>query len=194
MTSEIELHNSNPQDKPTHTIRDTVIFTLIAFFAIVGVRLYITEPFVVDGASMDPTFASGQYLIVDKVSYDFEKPARGDVIIFKYPADVNLDFIKRVIGLPGETVRIRNGIVTISNGSSTPFTLTETYVQNDHKAYDSITTTLGPAEYFVMGDNRAQSSDSRRWGPVPSNLIIGRPIARLFPPAVFSIFPGRITE
>ena len=153
------------------------------------IRSFIIEPFVVEGASMDPTFSTGQYLIVDRISYRFETPKRGDVIVFQYPNDPRLDYIKRIIGLPGEEISINNGVTTIKN-SEMPngFTLDESYVTESHKSYTNVTSLkLGPTQYFVMGDNRAFSSDSRAWGPLDSSLIIGRPIARLWP---VSILPG----
>jgi signal peptidase I len=181
-----------------HFLWEIVKFAVIALVIIVPVRMFVAEPFIVSGDSMDPTFATGQYLIVDQLSYHFEQPARGDVIIFRYPKDPSIFFIKRIIGLPGETVSINNGVITIYNtqhpeGSSTGITLSEPYIAADHRSYDTSTTTLGPTQYFVMGDNRNQSSDSRVWGPVDRSLIIGRPIVRLLPPSSLAVLPGRDT-
>lgn len=140
---------------------------------------------------MDPTFETGQYLIVDQVTYRFSEPARGDVIILKYPREPRTYFIKRIIGLPGETIEIKNGNVTIATPSNpSGFTLAEPYIAAENKGDDSFATTLGRDEYFVLGDNRVQSSDSRSWGALPKNLIVGRPLVRLFPLGTMSIFPG----
>lgn len=163
-------------------------FQLIAIAAIVVIpfRLYIAQPFMVDGASMDPTFKDGQYLIVDELTYHFNTPERGSVLIFKYPNDPSKFFIKRVIGLPGEEVRINKGVVTIVNAENPQgFTLEEPYIK--FKKEETMSYTLNEGEYFVMGDNRLGSADSRVWGAVPEDNIIGRPFVRFIPPA---LFPG----
>lgn len=179
-------------------IWEIVKFVIIALIIIIPVRTFVADPFIVSGDSMDFTFANNQYLIVDQLSYHFENPSRGDVIIFRYPKDPSVFFIKRVIGLPGETVAINNGIVTIYNAQyplgGPGLTLDEPYVSPEHRSYDTSTTTLGADQYFVMGDNRNESSDSRVWGPVPRDLIVGRPILRLFPLSTLSVFPGRDTD
>ncbi|MEK7147899.1 MAG: signal peptidase I [Patescibacteria group bacterium] len=175
---------------------------VISILIVIPFRLYIARPFIVDGASMYPIFKNGQYLIVDEVTYHFQTPERGSVLIFQYPKDTCepftkqlMDkkrsscrkFIKRVIGLPGETVSIRDGKVTIiNNDHPNGFTLDELYVQLPKE--DSANYIVGQDEYFVMGDNRAASSDSRIWGTVPSRDIIGRPFLRVYP---ISILPGR---
>ncbi len=167
---------------------------VIAIAYILGfwvIKPFIIEPFIVDGASMDPTFSTGQYLIVDRLSYRFEKPARGDVIVFEYPNDPSIYYIKRIIGLPGETVNIKNGVVTITKSSEkSTITLSEPYIEENHKSYENMQVALTDSQYFVMGDNRAQSSDSRYWGPLPANLITGRPLVRLTPPTQIAVFPG----
>jgi signal peptidase I len=156
---------------------------VLAVVIVVPFRLFIAQPFIVDGASMDPTFATGQYLVVDELSYHFETPARGSVLIFKYPLDTSKYFIKRVIGLPGETVSISNGIVTIINAAHPKgFILDEPYVA--FPKVDSSTRTLKANEYFAMGDNRLGSADSRLWGPVYTQDIVGRPIIRFWPPTL----------
>lgn len=159
---------------------------LLSLLIVVPFRLYIAQPFIVDGASMDPTFETGDYLIVDEITYRFKTPERGSVLIFKYPRDPRKSFVKRVIGLPEETVSISSGQVTIRNTENPDgLVLDEPYVKfaKDETA-DYV---LGPDEYFVMGDNRLGSADSRIWGPVPEANIIGRPIIRFLPPG---FFPG----
>jgi signal peptidase I len=159
---------------------------ILSLVIVVPFRLYIAQPFVVDGASMDPTFKDGQYLIVDELSFQIREPHRGEVLIFKYPKDPSKYFIKRVIGLPHEGVSIKDGIVTIMNAEHPEgLKLNEPYVK--YAKEDTSTTTLGAGEYFVLGDNRAQSADSRFWGTVPEANIIGRPLLRILPP---SYLPG----
>ncbi|MHB0978131.1 MAG: signal peptidase I [Minisyncoccota bacterium] len=163
---------------------------LIAVLVIIPFRMFVAQPFIVDGASMDPTFRDKQYLIVDELTYHFTPPERGSVIIFKYPNDPSKYFIKRIIGLPGETVKIDNGQVTVINPARPEgFVLTEPYVV--FKKADSSTLKLSNDEYFVMGDNRLGSADSRMWGPVPKTDLIGRPILRVWP---ISIWPGDETD
>jgi signal peptidase I len=156
---------------------------------------------------MDPTFATGQFLIVDRLTYRFENPSRGDVIVFKYPNNPSVYYIKRIVGLPGEIIDIQEGKISITKSvtstttnATTTFSstlkvlLNEPYVENIHRSYDNFHTELSPNEYFVMGDNRAESSDSRVWGPLDKNLIVGRPIVRLLPITSVSILPGEYNQ
>ncbi len=167
-----------------------VKLVVIAVVIVIPFRLFIAQPFIVDGASMDPTFRNSQYLIVDEFTYHFNTPERGSVLIFKYPKDPKKFFIKRVIGLPGETVNITNGEVTIVNTENpNGLKLVEPYIV--YKKEDSHSVKLGEGEYFVMGDNRAGSADSRIWGPVPEKNIVGRPILRVWP---LSLWPGSLDK
>lgn len=166
-------------------------FTILALLIITPFRFFIAQPFIVSGASMEPTIDPHEYLIIDQLTYRFEKPERGDVIIFRYPLDPALFFVKRVIGLPGERVDIENGSVTISSDTDGANILTEPYAKEGQtigKKGDSIV--LDDDEYFVLGDNRKESSDSRTWGPVQEHYIVGRALARLFPFAEAQLFPG----
>ena len=163
---------------------------MLSLVVVVPFRMFIAQPFVVDGASMDPTFETGDYLIVDELSYRFQTPARGSVLIFRYPRDPRKSFIKRVIGLPNETVSIADGKVSIINAEYPDgLALDEPYVKLTKR--DTVNYVVGPEEYFVMGDNRLESADSRVWGPVPEQNVIGRPIIRFFPPA---FLPGDSTQ
>jgi signal peptidase I len=141
---------------------------------------------------MDPTFATSQFLIVDRLTYDFRAPQRGDVIVFEYPNDPSIYYIKRIIVLPGESFSMINGKVFVANTSDPKgFFVNNTFVAADHASHDSMaTTTLDDTHYFVMGDNRSQSSDSRVWGALDKHFIIGRPIVRLLPINTISILPG----
>lgn len=166
-------------------------FAVLALLIVVPFRMFIAQPFIVSGASMSPTFETGQYLIVDQLTYHLEPPTRGDVVIFRYPEDPSKFFIKRLIGLPGETVEIQGQKVSIRDpktGKST--VLDEPYLHDFNTRDDYLTVTLGTEEYFVMGDNRGASSDSRVWGAVPKKLLVGRAFVRLLPVDKVSLFPG----
>ncbi len=170
---------------------EIIKFTLITLVIVIPFRIYIAQPFIVSGASMDETFADGEYLIVDQLSHRIEEPKRESVIIFKYPKDTTKYFIKRVIGLPGETVEINDGKVTILNKDNpNGMVLNEPYIAEKNEKKDTFSITLGKGEYFVLGDNRLGSLDSRSWGPVPEKLIVGRPLVRLLPLQRLNAFPG----
>lgn len=165
---------------------------VIAFIIVVPIRAFVFQPFVVKGASMEPNYHTGDYLIVDEISYRFANPKRGDVIVFNYPKNIALHYIKRVIGLPGETVEISGGKITVFHPSGekvSDIVLKESkYLGPGIETFEpGIETsgrykiTLGPKQYFVLGDNRPFSSDSRFWGPVPRKLITGKVLLRLWP-------------
>ncbi len=182
-----------PQKKAWKGItKEIVIFLIVAFGIVLPFRMYVAEPYLVDGRSMDPTFETGQYLIVNKISYELGKDIkRNSVLVFHYPGDTSKNFIKRVIGLPGETVKIVNGEVTIINTENPDgFLLDQSYVKLTSLT-DNMTVSLAPDEYFVMGDNRAESFDSRMWGPLNKKYILGEPFVRLFPFNKISLVPGK---
>lgn len=184
-----ETNSSKEKNVLQSAIKEFFRFAFLAAIIVIPFRMFIAQPFVVNGASMDPTFHSGEYLIVDQLIYRFENPERGSILIFKYPRDPSKYFIKRVIGLPSETVEIRDGQIWILNEEYPEgFLLEEPYVE--HERGDNMTVVLDSDEYFVLGDNRQGSSDSRVWGTLPEQLVVGRPIVRLFPPAKASILPG----
>ncbi len=181
------------ETKQPSLLFDTLRFTILALLIIVPFRMFIAQPFLVNGASMDPTFENAQYLIVDQLSYHFSEPKRGSVLIFKYPLDTSRYFIKRIIGLPGDTVRIERGEVFIENTKYPDgLKLEETYVEFTKN--DTLTVTVPENEYFVMGDNRTGSLDSRYWGTLPEKFIIGRPLIRLLPLNGIGLWPGDKTE
>ena len=174
---------------------ELIKIAVIAFIIVAPIRYFLFQPFIVSGASMAPNFATGDYLIVDEISYRFSAPQRGDVVVFDagfIPGYSNQKFIKRVIGLPGETVDIVNGSVEVIKDGKT-ITLDEKYLPKDLKTYIydlsrgyNITpfpqkTTLKANEYFVLGDNRPNSYDSRFWGIVPAKDIIGKASLRILP-------------
>jgi signal peptidase I len=168
-------------------------FAIIALIIVVPIRMFVVEPFVVSGASMFPTFDNGDYLIVDKISYELGNPQRNDVVIFKYPNDQTKFFIKRIIGLPNETVNIKNGVVTIVNSTNPDgFVLDEPYIKNVSSTSTNLE--LKDDEYFVMGDNRNASSDSRYWGAVKKDLLTGKALVRLMPITSIDLLPGQYRQ
>ncbi len=168
-------------------MREIIQFLLLTVIIVAPIRIYLAQPYIVSGSSMDPTFSGGDYLIVDRLSYRLHEPERGDVIIFRFPLETSKFFIKRVIGLPGETVILTEGEVTIRSALG-EIALTEPYVA--HVGKDDLVISLGERDYFVMGDNREASLDSRAWGPVDRNFIVGRTLLRLFPVSEAAYLPG----
>jgi len=188
----MEPDTINFTKKAWSSIREWIQVIVIALIISLPIRFFVAEPFIVNGASMDPTFATGQFLIVDRLSYRFSEPERGDVIIFEYPNNPKIYYIKRIVGLPGETVFIKDGSITIINEENPDgLILDEPYIDSVHKSHDTLSATLGNHDYFVMGDNRMQSSDSRMWGSLDRDLIIGKPFVRLLPVGSISIWPGK---
>lgn len=156
---------------------------LVAFVIVAPIRYFLFQPFIVSGESMVPYLQSGDYLIVDEISYRFSEPQRGDIVVFNtnfIPNYYGQRFIKRVIGLPGETVDITNGQVEIIKDGNINI-LSEKYLPNNLKTIGDIKKVLGENEYFVLGDNRDKSYDSRAWGVVPEKDIVGKAFLRLFP-------------
>lgn len=189
-------YNAHMSDTGKGLLRDLFTLALLIIVVVIPIRVFIMSPFIVDGESMHPTFKHLDYLVVDEIVYAFGAPERGDVIVFRYPADPSIFYIKRIIGLPGETVFINRGAVTIKNSSGStsaaPIVLPEPYIVNEDATYTK-NTQLGKDEYFVMGDNRPNSADSRAWGVLPKKNIIGRVDLRLLPVSLAGFFPGDAT-
>ena len=163
-------------------VKEFLKFLFIATAIALPVRYFVAQPFIVRGASMQPNYHEREYLIVDEISYFFGEPKRGEVVVFRYPLDPRQFFIKRIIGLPGERVEIRDGKVFVAPvGASDPQEIAEPYLSGVAETSGAVTMTLGPDDYFVLGDNRSQSADSRVWGVLPRNLITGRAIFRAWP-------------
>lgn len=159
-------------------IFETVV---IAVVAVVLIRAFIAQPFLVSGSSMEPSFHSGDYLLVDELAYNFREPDRGEVVVFKSPSENSGNFyIKRIIGLPGEKIEINDGRVSISDNGE-PKDLDENYITNAKLNIEDYEEALGENEYFVMGDNRGFSFDSRNWGALEENKIVGLVRLRLWP-------------
>ncbi|MFA6522446.1 MAG: signal peptidase I [Patescibacteria group bacterium] len=153
---------------------------VIAAAIIIPIRYFVVKPFVVLGASMEPNFYNDEYLIIDELSYRLRAIDRGEVVVFAPPTSPSQFYIKRVIGLPGETVEIADGTITIKNAEHpNGFTLTEEYISEYTHGRESVV--LGEDEYYVLGDNRDESLDSRSFGPITSKVIVGRAWVRGLP-------------
>ena len=173
--------NKSPIKKYIEIIWEFVKIIIIAAIIVLPVRYFLFQPFIVKGDSMVPNFHSGDYLLVDELSYRFSEPARGDVVVLKYPLDNTQRFIKRVIGLPGETVDVKKGKVTIFKDGKELEIDEKLYLPDGLSTDGTVHITLGKDNYFVMGDNRQFSYDSRRWGMLPIEDIIGKARLRVFP-------------
>jgi signal peptidase I len=189
----MNIEKQNTPLEKTKTIKkeffELLRFIVIAAIIVIPFRMFIAQPFVVNGASMSPTFTTGQYLIVEHLTYRRSEPQRGDVIIFKYPLRPSDFYIKRIIALPGETITIQGSEVFIKkSGSSENLKLEEPYLL--FTSNNNISKTLADDEYFVMGDNRPNSSDSRTWGPLSQEHIVGKAFLRLLPLRTFEMKPG----
>lgn len=172
-------------------IIETLVIALSIFLV---VYLFFMQPHQVNGQSMEPTFMSGEYVLTDKVSYRLGEPERGDVIVFHAPPEANCpegtgcDFIKRILAVPGETVTIQDSTIFV-NGQP----ITEPYIPAEYQTLPGpymnriSTVTLGPGEFFAVGDNRPHSSDSRSWGPVTKSDIVGRAFFRYWPLSVIGL-------
>ena len=154
---------------------------IIALLIVVPIRYFIFQPFFVRGQSMEPNFHNGDYLIVDEISYRFGEPQRGEVVVFKCPDNPSQRYIKRIVGLPGERIEIEAGQVLIYQNGTNQVLDESGYLPEFLQTLGNIEISLDQDEYFVLGDNRSLSSDSRRWGSLPEENIIGRVILRAWP-------------
>ncbi len=158
------------------TIKEVLEVVAIALVTVFIIRHFLVQPFLVSGASMEPNFSDGNYLLIDEITYRFREPERGEVIVFRYPNNPATYFIKRIVGLPGETVELKDGKI-FANGEF----IEEDYLPDSLQSRDNLSTKLKADEYFVVGDNRSHSFDSRNWGPVNRDKIIGVARLRVFP-------------
>lgn len=174
---------------------EVIKVVVLALAIIVPVRYYLFQPFFVKGASMEPTFNDGDYVLIDELTYRFRDFARGEIVVFRAPQDRSQFYIKRVIGLPGEQIEIRNNQITIFNKENPKgLILNESnYLDPSMLTLGNLKEKIGQNEVFVLGDNRLHSSDSRLWGLVDKKLVTGRVLIRAWPlnqikkfePAVF---------
>ena len=153
-------------------IAETILLALVIFF---GARLFV-QTFSIDGRSMQATFDPGQYALVSKVSYGLGSPQRGDVVVLYRPGNPTEELLKRVVGLPGEEIAVRDGRILI-NGRQ----LDETQYLGDLETTNLAATTVPAGAYFVLGDNRSVSQDSRSFGPVPREAIVGKVVLVYWP-------------
>lgn len=169
---------------------DLVETIVIALALFVIMYLFLFQPHQVKGNSMYANFHDGEYLLTDKVSYHLSQPKRGEVVIFKAPQNQEFDYIKRIIGLPEEKLRIQNGAVFIDEKKlEEPYLPEATWTRGGKFLPEGKTIIIPQGQYFVMGDNRGHSSDSRDWGPVPREGIIGKAWLRYWPLKEIGLIP-----
>ncbi len=188
------MHSSSSQGVKPSSDRSLIFYVIVLLGLVLVIRFFVAAPYIVSGSSMEPNFQDWNYLIVDRLSYDFSQPQRGDVIVLNMPEDTSRALIKRVIGLPGDTVELSgpNPTVTIVNRQYPQgFTLKEPYISpENYGGATDMKVTLGPDQYFALGDNRKVSADSRLWGILPRSDIVGRVLLRLYPPGEIGILPA----
>lgn len=176
--------------KVSSLILDAIEVTVIALAMFVVMYLFLFQPHQVRGNSMYPNLHDNDYLLTDKITYQLREPKRGDTIIFRAPKNEEYDYIKRIVGLPGDTVRVNDGKIYVNDEL-----LTEDYLSSDSFTYggrfwkENQSIPVPEDQYFVLGDNRSHSSDSREWGPVPRKNIIGKAWLRYWPPEQVNILP-----
>ncbi|NOZ24412.1 MAG: signal peptidase I [Planctomycetes bacterium] len=159
------------------SLKDWAKSIFVTLVAVLLIKAFLVEAYVVRGASMEPTLWDGERLLLEKVSKRFGGFERGDIVVFRYPEDPRKLFIKRIIAVPGDTIRIAGERVWL-NGAE----LKESYVPDNFKTFDILPPTVIPeGHYFVMGDHRSDSYDSRKWGTVAENEIIGKVMIRFWP-------------
>lgn len=174
-------------------IWETLKVIVLSLAIIIPIRYFIIQPFYVKGASMEPNFHDHEYLIIDEISYRLREPRRGEVIVFRYPYDRSQYFIKRLIGLPGETIKIENGQITIVNQEHPDgFVLNEEMYLPATYTQGSELIALADDEYYIMGDNRDASLDSRSFGSIKESDIIGRTLVRCLPFDKIKIFNEQV--
>lgn len=166
----------------------------ISTLTIIVLHIFVFQPNEVSGKSMYPYLEDKDRIITEKITYRFNGPSRGDIVVFKYPLNTNDEFIKRIIALPNEEIEINNNLVTIYNSSNpNGMALNEDYLPKNTKTNgrdflsEGVKIKVPANNYFVMGDNREGSSDSRQWGFVPAEDIIGRAVVRIWPANTFSL-------
>ena len=171
-------------------ILESIVVALAIF---VVVYLFLYQPHQVKGRSMFPNFEDGEYILTNKYEYRFSDPHRGDVIVFKSPQNPDIDYIKRIIGMPGEHIKLVNNRYFInSNEVLEPYIKSQVYTYNGSFLKEGVEIIIPANHYFVSGDNRPQSSDSREWGTIDRSSIIGRSQLRYWPINRFELIP-RVT-
>ncbi len=172
-------------------IWEIVKVVAISLAIILPVRYYLIQPFYVKGASMEPNFHDHEYLIIDEISYRFNEPQRGEIVVFRYPLHPQEYFIKRIVALPGESVQVKDGKVSVYNDSNpSGINIREDYLPPDLETFsrNEAKIDLGEDEYFVLGDNRNSSKDSRSFGPVNKSFVTGKVLFRGWPIDKITLF------
>ncbi len=185
--------NHDQQSKPTfgtHIV--DFIQTVVVFAAITTIiYLFIAQPHKVSGYSMFPNYHDGDYIITDKLTYRLGQPKRGDIVVFKNPRDDSQDFIKRIIGLPSETIKLENGSIFINGQKlNEPYLSTDMVTEGEAFLQEGEEIKIGEDQYFVLGDNRIRSQDSREWGPINKQVIIGKVFLRYWPKGAVGFYPA----
>ena len=170
-------------------LAELIEMVVISLLIIVPIRFFIIQPFFVKGQSMEPNFLENDYLVIDEISFRLRAPERGEVVVLKSPQAEGQYYIKRIIGLPHETIEIKDGVVKIySFNDPAGQILQAPYLQNGEVTEGNLKITMQEDQYFVLGDNRKFSYDSRRWGLLVRKDIIGRAWIRLWPPQAVTVF------
>jgi signal peptidase I len=172
-----------------HYFGEMLQIALVVTAIVLPIRYFLIQPFYVEGASMEPNFEDHEYLIIDEITYRLREPVRGEIAVFRYPNNPSLFFIKRIVGLPGETIKLENGTITIKTADNEKIILDEKeYLPTETITAGEKNITLGDDEFFVLGDNRSNSLDSRVFGPVPRKNVVGRVVLRGWPLNKISLF------
>ena len=188
---DITDHLPSPLKRIVNFFLDFVETAVVALSIFVVVYLFLVQPHEIKGGSMEPTFNNNEYILTDKISYRFKEPKRGDVVIFKAPKNPDVDYIKRIIGLPGERIKIQNGAIYINGKKlSEPYIRDITSLTSTQYLQEGVETTVPEGYFFVMGDNRTGSMDSREFGPIAENVIIGHAILRYWPLPALGLVPS----
>lgn len=190
------MYTSTPQRSRFKAVLENVFYIGAAIALAALIQAFVIRPFIVSGSSMEPNIENKEYLIIDEISYRFKEPERGDVVVLRSPPEPQKYYIKRIIGLPGETVTVDGTVVSIVNAANPKgFVLDEPYISsslNQHGVM-RMSVTIPKDKYFVLGDNRDGSYDSRSWGLLPEENIRGRALLRLLPVTRIDYLPGHTT-
>ena len=177
--SEQQTHDENDrseQGNQLSTLKEVLESIVIAVVLAIIIRMFIIEPYYIPTGSMEPTLMVNDRIIVSKVNYHFTEPKRGDIVVFKYPKDTTRSFVKRLIGLPGDVVEIKDSMLYV-NGQATP----EEYLPLGLEYADFGPVQVPENNYFMLGDNRDNSEDSRYWGFLPQDLMVGKAVFIYWP-------------
>lgn len=182
-----------PAPKPTFKDHFIDFFQTLVVFAAIGTAIYwlVAQPHKVSGSSMFPNFKNGDYIITDKITYRLDDPKRGDIVVFKNPKDETQDFIKRIIGLPGDKVKVQDGKIYLNGKQLNEPYLANTITTNPGSfLQEGMEITVEPDRYITIGDNRPASSDSREWGFITRGEIIGKVFFRYWPADEIGLYPA----